>query len=240
MQSPGIPTRLRPWSVVAWAELLVCRACLSTLLFPSVQALAGQDLQFRVHVVDPQYENVERARVDIVSDRESRTASTGVDGTVTFANLRSGRYNMRVGAPGFTLWVRDQDITAQQERPLVVTLKPGVLSCEPHYSIEYDNQPGSPVRGMVIASESGKGVRGLKIQLWLPDEKTPIVTLLSQKKGLFEMPEIASGRYRLRVADTRNSDSTYQDEQVNLVLPTQDAPFITVTMRRKGHIEVCE
>lgn len=218
------------------------RAILSTLLFLSVQALAGQDLLFRIHVVDPLHENVKAARIDLISGRDSRTAFADVNGVATFVNLNSGTSNIRIAAYGFTTWVRDQDIKVQQDRPLLVTLKPAVLSCDPHFSIEYDNRPGSLVRGVVIDSKSGNGIRGIKIQLRLPDGKKPLVTLRSQKKGLFEIPKIAPGRYRLRITDDIgyfNSDLSYQDEQVILVVPTQDAPFITVELMRKGDVEVC-
>jgi hypothetical protein len=88
---------------------------------------------------------------------------------------------------------------------------------------------------MVIDAESNKGIGGVKIQLRLPGEKNPLITLRSQKKGTFVVPQIAPGQYRLRVTD----DTEYQDEQMELLVP-MDTLFITVRLTRKGHIEICE
>jgi len=158
----------------------------------------------------------------------------------SFADLPPGRYQMRIEAYGFARLVRDEDVTAQQERPVLVTLKPAVLGCAPHYWIDYDDRPGSHVRGMVLDGESGKGIRGVKIQLRLPGEKKPIVNLRSRGKSMFEMPQIAPGRYRLRIMDgTEYPDSTYQTEEIDLVVPTQDSLSITFKLMRKGFIEIC-
>lgn len=205
------------------------------LLFTLVQVLAAQDSQFRVQVLDSLHHSVNPAKVELVSDRDSQTASTDLNGMASFSNLPFGRYKVRVSESGFIVWLRDLDYTAPQERPLLVTLRLGSLGCEPHYWIEYDNGPGPQVRGMVINAESGKGIRGLKIDLRHPGDKKPIITMRSQKKGVFEIPGIAPGRYRLRVT----GDTEFADEQVELVVPT-DKMFITIRPLRRGFIEICE
>src|SRR4051794_34980304 len=119
---------------------------------------------FRVHIVSPLHENVTKARIEVSSGQASRIAFTDADGTAIFANLPSGNYKIRIEAFTFKTWTGNEDITAEQERPLLVTLQPGVLGCEPPDRIEYNNKPGPPVQGMVVDGRSRNGLREMRIE----------------------------------------------------------------------------
>lgn len=227
--------RPKQQDAISWTICFKLGAYINVLLFLSIQAFAGQDSQFRIHVLNYQHENVDKALVELTSRQNSQTATTSVDGMATFANLAPGKYNVSVSASGFVRWqLLDHEITSAQEHPILATLKPGTLGCDLRYEIEYDNsEPGPAVRGVVI--DSGKGIRGAKLLVRLSGEKIPRVTLRSQKKGLFQLPDLSPGRYRLRV-----TNESYQDLEIDLAVPTQDISIVTIKPMRKGYVEICE
>jgi hypothetical protein len=59
---------------------------------------------------------------------------------------------------------------------------------------------------VVIDDVSRKSIRGAKLQFRLIHEKNAKIILRSQKKGVFESPNIAPGRYRLRITDESQRD----------------------------------
>jgi uncharacterized surface anchored protein len=208
-------------------------------MFLPIWASPGQEAEFRVHVVDPQYENVANAVVQLVSVQESRTATTDAVGAATFVNLPSGRYDIRISAYGFVVWQsRNYDVTVPQKGPMLATLRFGTTgSCDPPYRIEYDNRHSRdpPVRGVIIDADSRKSIRGATLHFRLMDEKKPELILRSQNKGVFELPNIAPGRYRLRV-----TNEFYRDLEMDLVVPTQDVVIITIELDRNDHVHVCD
>jgi hypothetical protein len=156
----------------------------TTLLLLSVHVLKGQAPDFRVQVLDSRHHPVNAASVELIFEQQSQTAMTDLDGFATFANLPTGKYRVRVNAYSFREWIRDQDIADKQQPPLLVTLRQSSLGCEPRYWIDYDNKPGPQVRGQITNIETGKSIRGIRIDLYRSGEKKPFVTTRSGKKSL--------------------------------------------------------
>jgi hypothetical protein len=154
-----------------------------------------------------------------------------------FVNVPSGRYDIRIRAYGFIVWeLRNYDLTVPQKRSMPATLRFATTgACAPPYRIEYDNtQPRASVRSVVIDSDSGKSIRGATLYFRPIDEKKPRIILRSQKKGVFELQNIAPGRYRLRV-----TNDFYHDIEMDLVVPAQDAVSITIRLDRNDIVRVC-
>ena len=253
-RAAGTQSQPRPWTVFA------CHTLRTALVIPVAGSIAfwltsltGAILAFpqpgnaetiplfRVHIVSSLHENVAKAKIEVSSGRASQTAFTDADGTANFANLSSGNYKIRIEAFTFKIWTGKEDIATEQERPLLVTLQPGVLGCEPPDQIEYNNKPGPPVQGMVVDSISRHGLRGMRIEWRRPGEKNPMLTVRSMKKGFFEVSNIPPGRYLVRVTDEDYTelDKIHQDVETDVVVPRQDSLFITVKLSRKGYVEIC-
>ena len=250
----GMQSQPRPWTVFVYhtlrTALVIPIAGSMAFWFTSLTGVILAFPQsgnaetiplFRVHIVSPLHENVTEARIEVSSGQASRTAFTDADGTAIFANLPSGNYKIRIEAFTFKTWTGNEDITTEQERPLLVTLQPGVLSCEPPDQIEYNNKPGPPVQGMVVDGISGRGIRGMRIEWRRPGEKKPMLTVRSMKKGFFEVSNIPPGRYRFRITDEgyTEPDKIHQDVETDVVIPRQDSLFITIKLSRKGYVKIC-
>lgn len=99
--------------------------------FFTIQVLTAQDSQLRVSVVDPLHRSVRRGRIDLLGERASRSAFTDEEGTASFTHPSSGKYKVRVSASGFRMWSRNQELTADQEKSLLVTVQPGSWAVSP-------------------------------------------------------------------------------------------------------------
>jgi hypothetical protein len=210
---------------------------MSALVFLLAWASAGEQSKFRVHVVDPRYEDVGNAMVRLLSVQGFRTATTDTAGMATFFDLPQGKYDVRISAYGFIVWqLQNYNVTVPQNRLLQATLSFATLACDPSYHSEYDNtQPrGAPVRGSVIDADSGKGIRGATLVFRRANENKPKITIRSQSKGVFEVPDIAPGHYKLRV-----KNEFFREVEMDLIVPIQDAVVITVELDRNDHVRLC-
>jgi hypothetical protein len=203
--------------------------CIALLALSST----AQDLPFQIRVVGPNHEQIQNAEVEIGSGSHSLRVKTNADGIADLPNVALGRNTVHVSAAGFKTW-NDESLVVTPDRSILVTLEPATLGCDPDYKIRYRIEPGPPVQGIVLG-QSDSGVRGISIRPYLPGEKKPILKLHSQKKGHFEIPQIPAGRYRLRITN----DPLYQDEQIDLVVPTQDTLFLTIKLAKRGSVDIC-
>lgn len=215
----------------------IARAIAAFVLAAS--AFAGQEAAFRVHVVGPNYENIEKAKLELrAADGEARSARTDARGNTVLEGVRPGPYVVRIEVPGFVVWLRKHyEVEYPQTRPLLATLHVGSTgSCGPPERVDYDNtEPtGVRVQGVVLGSRR-KGIRGATLSIWAANEKEPRSVVRSGKEGVFAMSDIAPGKYKLRI--TRKH---YKDLEFGLAVPPTDAVRLTVDLLRIGSVQLCQ